>query len=380
MAIDSPPLLNLVGSSRPPELLRGDFQSSSAAASAQPGLEDVRGTAVLVSRLDGRARELLLASKKASTQASYAGALKVFDTFWRKVGGGRSPFPLSAQTELRFVAWLSSDHPVRASTAAQYLSAVRAQAMLQSAEASDAQVSLAVKGMAQMHLSVQRSTVKPTWRASWVILAAHQLILCLMAPEPSLSDCQALVAVLMGFLFLSRASTICASRPGDFAVSGSSLILSEGYRKSKTVPEPRAMQFCLGPDSPAWSISAFVGHLSRSHPAMMLQPLVSMHQRTSPAASIDSCIATTSRLIRHRDPGVQCMTSHSLRRGGAVSMLAVGVPLTKICEWGGWAGEASVRPYIAGRAFTHPAPADMVCFGWMVSLPPQVIRVSSPLV
>ena len=59
------------------------------------------------------------------------------------------------------------------------------------------------------------------------------------------------------------------------------------------------------------------------------------------------------------------MPSHSLRRGGAVSMLSVGVPLTRICEWGNWAGEASVRPYITGRAFQQPAPADLICFDWM---------------
>ena len=338
-------------------------------------MADVRGPAVLVSRLDGRARELVRASKKSSTQTSYAGALRVFNTFWTEVGGGLPPFPLSRQTELRFVSWLSLDHPVRASTAAQYLSAVRSHALLQSAEASEVPVSLAVKGMAQLALGDRSVTLKPTWLASSAVLAASQLLTTLMTPEPSLSDCQALVAVLVGFLFLSRASTICAVRPADFSFSSGSLVLCERYRKSKELPEARALHYVMVPESPAHSISAFLVFLARAHPTMLSQPLVSLHLRSSPAVCIDACIAITSRLIK-----VSPMTSHSLRRGGAVSMLAVGIPLTKICEWGGWAGPASIQPYIAGRAFTRPSPADVVCFGWMTSQSHPSIGVSSPLV
>ena len=89
----------------------------------------------------------------------------------------------------------------------------------------------------------------------------------------------------------------------------------------------------------------------------------------------DACITIASRVVSSAP-----MQSHSLRRGWAVSMLSVGVPLTKICEWGAWAGPASVQPYIVGRAFTRPTPADIICFGWMTSQSHPSIGVSSPLV
>jgi hypothetical protein len=319
-----------------------------------------------MSVLDIRARELLVAAKRSSTQTAYAGALRVFDKFWSESETGAPVFPVSNAVELRFVAWLSSSHPVQASTAAQYLSAVRSHGMLCATTVSEAHVSLAVKGLSLLRPSRTKADIKPTFLATSVIAAAHQLIVCLMDPNPNLRDCQSLAAVVVGFLFASRASTLCSIRPVDFSLIGSSLVLCESYRKSKDLMMPRTMQLVMGPGSPAWAISSYVSYVRLHQPGLVEQSLVSLHRHASPAARIDSCLVDVSRLTKSLFATTAPCSSHALRRGGAVSMLAVGVPLSKICEWGHWAGEASVRPYIAGRAFQQPTPADRVCFDWML--------------
>jgi len=310
--------------------------------------------------------KLLTAAKRLSTQTAYASALKVFDLFWARAGIGGSPFPLSHATELRFVTWLSVEHPVRSSTAAQYLSAVRSHSMLSSSPVSAEHVSLAVKGMANLEAVCEPKPVKQTWLASYVMGAASKLLVLLAAPSPPLVECQALVASIVGFLFLSRASTVCAIRPVDFSVVGATLLFCERYRKSKQVPSPRTLQLRLDSSSPAWSVVEYCSFLRKHHPDLIEQSIISFFPQAYPAARVDACLGVACRLLGDDGPGLHPWSSHALRRGGAVSMLAVGVPLIKICEWGHWSGESSIRPYIVDRAFQCPSPADLVCFEWLV--------------
>ena len=59
-------------------------------------------------------------------------------------------------------------------------------------------------------------------------------------------------------------------------------------------------------------------------------------------------------------------THHALRRGGATSAHAIGVPLETLCFWGGWSfGSDSIYRYID---FSHEASAaDFQFFGWMLA-------------
>jgi len=237
--------------------------------------------------------------------------------------------------------------------------------MLASPIVSGEHVSLAIKGLAQQQGIQAKGVMAPTWLASSVIIAARLLLSALEATTLDLVKCQALVASIVGFLFLSRASTICNILPSDFAVVNRSLLFRESYRKSKLVPVPRVLQFRLEPASPAWAIVVYCEVLKLRRSDLMGQSMVSLYAQVSPAARIEACLTTVAKLVEKDVGGVVPTSSHCLRRGGAVSMLAVGVPLTKICEWGHWAGEPSIRTYITGRAFQCPSPADRVCFEWL---------------
>jgi len=323
--------------------------------------------------LDLRARALISASKKPSTRVAYSAALRVFQQFWSSLGSDSSPFPLSHATELRFVSWLSHEHPVQSSTAQQYLSAVRSHAELISPVVTMEHVSHAIKGMAQTASIGKPSVLAPTWLAAWVVTAGHSLVVLISSASPSMIECQSLAAVMIGFLFLSRSSTICEVRPCDFTVMGDTLILCENYRKSKEVPVPRTLQLLVTPGSPQAALKSYLLFCEARHPLLWKQSVVSLHVNAKPSARVDACIRSACRQVKLVHPEVEVMSSHSLRRGGAVSMLAVGVPLTKIMEWGHWKGESSIRPYIEGRAFQQPTPSDVLCFGWMVRAPSGVL-------
>lgn len=331
--------------------------------------------------LDERAQFLMLSAKKETTRTSYLSALKVFDAFWLASGEVGSPFPVSHASELRFVAWLSRDHPVQSSTAAQYLSAVRSHSMVSFAPTSAAHVSLAVKGMALLQSAVKPVGLAPTWPAEAVVVAARLLLSALGKSRPDFMECQALVSSIVGFLFLSRAATLCSVRPSDFTVVNRTLLFCESHRKSKLVPQPRSLQFLLESGSPAWAVAVYGQVVGLKYPDLMDRSLVSLFTQSSPAARVEACLRTVVRLIGDNVTVILPTSSHCLRRGGAVSMLAVGVPLTKICEWGHWAGEPSVRPYVAGRAFQCPSPADKLCFSWLAVANRSLLDESpSPLV
>jgi hypothetical protein len=58
-------------------------------------------------------------------------------------------------------------------------------------------------------------------------------------------------------------------------------------------------------------------------------------------------------------------TSHSLRSGAATAMHAIGVHLTKICHYGGWAAASrAVHDYI--EVSFPPSAAARRFFGWML--------------
>jgi len=57
--------------------------------------------------------------------------------------------------------------------------------------------------------------------------------------------------------------------------------------------------------------------------------------------------------------------SHALRRGAARAMIAIDVPLPRILSWGRWKNEASLQPYIEGRAWSMSTRDDSKCFEWM---------------
>ena len=206
--------------------------------------------------------------------------------------------------------------------------------------------------------------LKPAVSAKDVISIAEKL--------PAIQDqrLQSMAAaIVLGFLFALRASTLVAIKLADITVAPESLVLHETTRKSRAPRATRRLEVPTRLCAPAAALRTYFSNVQSrcarskwsSVPAFaFVPPTVTETQ----AQLVNHALQHVyTRLGLHR-PDTD-LTSHALRRGAAVSMLAVGVPMPRILSWGAWQSEASVRPYLQGRAWQHATPQDRLCFQHM---------------
>ena len=193
-----------------------------------------------------------------------------------------------------------------------------------------------------------------------LIVTSQQVVQC-METLTDLANADvrtAKMAAIFGFMFASRASTILAVRVGDVCERGGVLHFTERLRKSKNVQTLRQLDIPIGRCSLAGSILQYCNwrkkHASDSE---VLFPL------RKAASGLDGTVMTNAMNLAFSDTAV--LSSHALRRGAAVSMFAIGVPLPRILAWGGWASEESIKPYLDGRQWLQATTYDVQVFGWM---------------
>ena len=170
-------------------------------------------------------------------------------------------------------------------------------------------------------------------------------------------------AVVFGFLFLLRASSLASVTMRDVTVSHDKLSLNLRKRKSKQSPQAKAMTIPLARSELARTLAKYLQAASTKIAAGASPFLFNNHK--SPNIVVNDAIQTTYTwlgLSLHDAP-----PSHSLRRGGAVSMSAVGVRTERVLSWGSWESETSLRPYIKDRAWCSATHFDNTCFSWMLS-------------
>lgn len=174
--------------------------------------------------------------------------------------------------------------------------------------------------------------------------------------QTSSSRVRMLAAVVFGFLFASRATTIVSALAGDLCVRGSSLVFLERKRKMKQAQGLR--ELCVPVACCLASALVEFMHWSRFQGVSAQSSLFGLKGR------YHGQVITSA--LQHV-LGQQRVSSHMLRRGAAVAMLAAKVPMPRILSWGGWATEASVKPYLHGREFVSVSSHDLACFSWMAS-------------
>ena len=170
-------------------------------------------------------------------------------------------------------------------------------------------------------------------------------------------------AVIFGFLFALRASSLVAVRHCDIILQSDKLGFNEIKRKSKSPQTTRSAYAPLQSCVPARTLHKYLTWLLSQH-IVPSQSVFGFTSVGSPHRLVGVAIELASNVFA-AEP-TDKLTSHCLRRGAAVAMFALGVPIQRILSWGAWASEDSVRPYIKDRAWSAASDADKLCFAWML--------------
>eukprot|EP00042_Codosiga_hollandica_P046932 m.501794 g.501794 ORF g.501794 m.501794 type:complete len:231 (-) comp57333_c0_seq26:639-1331(-) len=120
------------------------------------------------------------------------------------------PFPVDDGKLMEFSVYLHEVRQIRSSSIKQYISAVKYHNSI--TQNSDAQaLSLLLKGITTRQVETHGGTeLKPIWEAGHVLEASDKLTALAKSRSPSLEDCQALAASIIGFLFALRARSLAS--------------------------------------------------------------------------------------------------------------------------------------------------------------------------
>ena len=172
---------------------------------------------------------------------------------------------------------------------------------------------------------------------------------------------------MLGFLFALRAQTVVSIRLCDVVLRQDHLELREYIRKSRRPQQARTLSINITHCDPAKrlyqyfkGVQARVGTVEQTQPAFAF--VSSLPTTMAPAGCINHAIQEVFSKLNLSSSDDMRMTSHSLRRGAAVSMHTLDVPLSRILNWGAWASMISFKPYIQGRVWTQASKEDHICF------------------
>ena len=184
---------------------------------------------------------------------------------------------------------------------------------------------------------------------------------CSDVASPVLQQHQ-LAAVLFGFMFALRADTIVHINIVDICFTSSELIFTETTRKSKNKAVSREVHLPLEHSfAPILkSYLSWIVHLTPDSHASLFG--FSPSTRSKSSSLMNGCLKVALAVSEQHYSHV---SSHMLRRGAAIAMLAFSVAKERIRDWGHWLSVTGIDPYLKGRTFIRPTHSDLVCFGWM---------------
>jgi integrase len=172
-------------------------------------------------------------------------------------------------------------------------------------------------------------------------------------------------ATLFGFMFALRASTIIAVRRCDVDLQPTKIVFKEIKRKSHQTQTTRVVELPIDVCQPAKALHKMLSIIFSTWKQPMQASLFSFNSdgtaNTQVTEAINIALATIGVDSSHLG-----LTSHSLRRGAAVSMYSLGAPMQRILSWGAWKSQDSVQPYIKDRAWHAKSTSDQLCFAWML--------------
>ena len=203
--------------------------------------------------------------------------------------------------------------------------------------------------------------------AAHVVQRLVDILQCQLSTHSMLQQPQ-LASVVFCFLFALRADTLVNVLMEDVSSDQLFFLFTERKRKNMCVLSTRLCRvpFTCRPAAVLWSFVQWRLKMG-SLPSSSLFSFQNVGQSSS-ASLVSSAIGASLALVPGLVPLCRSYPSHAIRRGAAISMLSVSVPLHRIMQWGAWSSESSVTPYLKGHAFVSPSVSDTFFFGWMVSL------------
>lgn len=358
---------------------RYDLCPPPAAPSWGASMRAVLGRRLGDDPLGRRALALVAGSLAPSTAGSYGSAFESFLQFCSE--DGLSPFAVGEQHVVRYVAWLGERGQVAAASLQPYLSAINrflADHCLP-AVALGPLVQRARKGLQLQQVDTRPQPVRvglPPGAVLDCMAAAEQLLPGCAAAAPGrdrLVLFRALLAVVLGYIFPGRGSTSVALKIGEVLVDESNITVLHLKVKGRVGEPDHTKPMLVVP--------------VEAHPrlAALLRAWRSIQRRQLPgagagapfwllpgeqasswtAATLTAWLHQACRAVGCSPPPGLSFSSHSLRKGAATHMSAVGVSLPIIRFFGGWARDSSVvLDYIDPAAL--PSPAAFELFGWLV--------------
>ena len=333
--------------------------------------------------LGRRAMDLVAGSMAPSTIATYGANFRKFLRFCEEQSV--DPLRTSETDILRYVAWIGQEGSVAAASLQPYLSAINRFLGDHGQEpvALGPLVARARQGLKLQQRDQDPQDVRvplPPQAVCAMLDKAWHNHSTVGKPASSLTTPQfrALLAVALGYLCPGRGSTSTALKAGEVMVDSDHItVLHLTVKGREGEPDhtkpmlriPVAAQPQLAALLQQWqALQDSLWPASDPRRRLWLLPEESSQRWT--AATLSAWILQACTLVGCSPPPGLKWTSHSLRKGAATHMSAVGVPLPTIRFWGGWARDSSVvLHYIDPTAL--PSPAALRLFGWLLGRPPH---------
>lgn len=300
---------------------------------------------------------------KEDTRKSYSSHVGMFRKFWKETKQRGQPFPLQESKLLEFAIYLDQVRGILHTSAAQYISAVRAHNTF-FLQPGKEQIKSVLKGMANRNAAKRRGVpLKPTWSAETVIKATEKLHALLNAKQPSLADIQSILISILGFVFALRASSLASLRLKDLQVVGNNITLTLHTYKTKGVRDEVQFTVPWRACKPLQAVRQFLLKAKQfcfSNNSYLIPP----HEGASrPSVQVSRALRRVCELLKLPVPvGNQ---SHALRRGAASAMISAGVASPRIQSWGMWGSEHAMKPYIEQSTWQESSEFLEPIFGWM---------------
>ena len=328
--------------------------------------------------LGQQALSLVAGSLAATTVGTYGSAFQRFLSFCSQQG--LDPFQTQEADVVRYLAWLGQEGTVAAASLQPYLSAINRFLGDHGKEpvALGPLVARARQGLKLQQLDSAPAPVRVPLPAETVTAILEHLWgqRHLFSPAKVSQHAPALraqLAVVMGFIFPGRGSTSTALKAGEVLVDSTHITVLHLKVKGKDGEPDHTKPLLRVPVTAQPQLAALL-HLwqqlqaswwpkGRPHRRFWLLP--SDPPTSWTAATLSAWLALACQTVAHQPPPGLKWTSHSLRKGAATCMNAIGVPLPTIRYWGGWARDSSVvHDYIDPTV--RPSPAAFQLFGWLI--------------
>lgn len=314
-------------------------------------------------------RDLTLGQSSSSRST----IISKFKKFWRYTATiGIHPLPVQEERLLPYIRWLRDGQEISVLSAPQYLSAVYSVARWFGVTVDKTCPQL----ITQLMHTWKVAAVDTTARVQAVPFPSKLLFLIkgtfTVSPlrDLDINKLRILVLFWFSFIFFSRADSAFGVYRADVAINQNFITFTEARFKRKRTEQLKTRVRTANCTACPTFLQAFQHYLllrdSKWHEQMSSSLLLwQLPGEAEPKAGV---LRSSLRMATSFWPALvppQLYSGHSLRRGAASAVLAVGVPLERICWWGGWSfSSASVFEYLDFAV--EASVEDNLMFSWMV--------------